>query len=325
MMLGRLFVVALLSFSLSVLGQGQLYGVLYPTQTVVIDPKTFALINIGTNFPEELQAQQESSLDEKNGVLYLLGYNDSSNSANLLGISLQKGTLVANVPLPFIEEGFIGVGMGLAFDPATGDCIVTGNLPSTASTEHDVLSVNPTDGTYKQIGTITADEDVLGGSTTLDYVNRNYYIQFAVKHGINNVTIDLFILNLDTGKVSDTLPTPFPETLNYNAKDGLIYGFGLQANSSSPTGYSRTVVKYNPADGSSVVLGGIWDYWIISSDVTALDTTNRILYGFFTEVNGTTTDFFLVGVNLDTLQVVTNPHACSEDADCPWQLQFWNQ
>jgi len=261
---------------------------------------------------------------KKNGIMYLLGYNSTRSVANLLGLSLKDATVLSNVDLPFVEQGFIGVGMGLAYDPVTGNVLITGNLPTTAPTEHDVLSVNPKDGSWKQVGTITADEDVLGGATAIDYINRNYYIQFATQHLDHSVTIDLFILDLDTGAVADTLPLPFPETLDFDPEDQMFYGFGLQVNISSPTGYSRIVVKYDPSTNKSVMLGGIWDYWIISSDVTAFDTQNRVLYGFFTAVNGSTTDFYLVGVNVDTMVVVSEPYACAADPDCPWQLQYNN-
>lgn len=98
----------------------------------------------------EGDAQQLSTLDGSKGIYYLLGWNFTTqvrkdgaaarvhNAAvqpyatcaaallslqvpNLISIDINSGTVLHDVPLPFVEGGFVGVGQQIAFDSVSGE------------------------------------------------------------------------------------------------------------------------------------------------------------------------------------------------------------
>ena len=70
-----------------------------------------------------------STIDNKNLIYYIVGFNFTTSQPNLMGISLSTGQRVSVVQLPFAESAFVGVGQAVDVDPNTGDCIVMGEPP----------------------------------------------------------------------------------------------------------------------------------------------------------------------------------------------------
>jgi hypothetical protein len=62
-----------------------------------IDSSSGAASPVGPAIPYEAQAQGLSSMDPKNAVYYLVGYNLSSTKANLCGIDTKTGKLVTDL------------------------------------------------------------------------------------------------------------------------------------------------------------------------------------------------------------------------------------
>lgn len=52
--------------------------------------------------------------------------NATTNTPNLVGISIATGSVVSAVTLAFSESSFVGVGQNIAWEPDTGGIIVSG-------------------------------------------------------------------------------------------------------------------------------------------------------------------------------------------------------
>lgn len=107
----------------------------------------------GKNETTELEGQQLSSLDPKNKLMYLVSnfssyffssgltslqvaYDINNKAVTLLGLDLVTGNQVYNVPLPFEESSFVGVGQVVQVNPNTGDVFVCGKDASTGGKHH---------------------------------------------------------------------------------------------------------------------------------------------------------------------------------------------
>lgn len=122
----------------------------------------------GKNETTEYEGQQLSSIDAENHLMYLIAYDvntkvhktsqqtliqlqlqtlntnhlkivgseTNSKVASLLGLDLATGNQVYNVPLPFEEPGFIGVGQIVEVNTNTGDVFVCGRDPSKGGQHH---------------------------------------------------------------------------------------------------------------------------------------------------------------------------------------------
>ena len=95
------------------------------------DTETGKKRHIGAPLRAELAAQQLSSIDPVNKVYYMLDLNVTSNTTNLIGLSLTDGTVVVNLKIDVPESTmFIGVGQYLAADASTGCVVIAGLEPS---------------------------------------------------------------------------------------------------------------------------------------------------------------------------------------------------
>jgi len=240
--------------------------------------------------------------------------NLTSSVVALVGISLNSGSVVSVTRLPFTEEVFVGVGQFVAADSTNGDVYVAGRM---ASAGNNIQVFRVRGGTVSPpIATLPATIDVLGGASTLDPVNHIMILEVAVN--TTEISIQFALVNVNTGSVTFVQNPNILESLNFDPKSGLIYGFGLDVSTGQ---LLRTVVTLNAATKVFNVLGRVNIPPIISADVTAFDPVNRILYGFFSQDGSS--NFELDGVNVASLQVVSNPDACPNDAACPWSIEYY--
>lgn len=144
-----------------------LYGTTAQTGLASISTTTGALTPVGTPAIQEGQAQQLTALDATRGIYYLLGWNFTTQTANLVGFSVSTGALVVDVPLPFYESAFVGLGQVLAVEPATGQLVGGGLLSDNSS--HVFGFIDPTNGSFKQVAALDAALlPVLGGVADFD-------------------------------------------------------------------------------------------------------------------------------------------------------------
>jgi len=267
---------------------------------------------VGKPLGAELTGQQLSTVDPVNNVIYAVGFNSTSNNVNLVGMDL-KGSQILNIPLPFGQEVFVGVGQAVDFNSNTGEVLVSGRDPATGN-KHHVLSVNPK---TRQISSITVigDQDVLGGAAAYDAKNNVYWLQFSTNNDIILVRVDLATGN------QVIVPNPLNlETMDYDPTNGVILGVGLKVD--SPTNYYRVMLSLDSTTNKFTVMGQIPGYFIINSCEGAIDDTNRKYYSMLQPV-GQKKPFQLVEYDLTSNTVTNNPNIGGSDCDsCPWSLHF---
>jgi len=295
---------------------GALYGLTGPALGLEsIAVRTGFQKPIGKALPAELTAQQLSTVDPVNKIIYAVGFNSTSNNVNLVGIDL-KGKPLVNIPLPFGQEVFIGVGQAVDFNINTGEVLVSGRDPATGN-KHHVLSVNPNTKQMTSIAVI-GDQDVLGGAAAYDSKNNVYWLTFAT-----NTNIVLVRVDLATGN-QVVVPNPLNlETMDFDPKTGTVLGVGLKVD--SPTNYYRVMLSLDSTTNNFSVLGQIPGYFIIDSCEGALDALNRKYYSILQPVINSKKPFQLVEYDLTTNTITNNPNIGGNECDtCPWSIHFIN-
>jgi hydroxymethylglutaryl-CoA reductase len=105
---------------------------------------------VGAPVPYEAQAQQLTAVDAAAGLFYFIGLNVSSQRTSLVALSLDDGSVRAEVALPFVSGFFVGVGEALDFDAETGQLIAMGREVS-ASGAHHIVSIDPKNGKVRDL------------------------------------------------------------------------------------------------------------------------------------------------------------------------------
>jgi len=81
----------------------------------------------------------------------------------------------------------------------------------------------------------------------------------------------------------------------------------------------RTLLNLSSRSGKTTVIANIPSYFIIDAGIGALDTDTRTYYSFM-EI-GDSGDFYLVGVDVDTGVVKSQPDAGNQDV-LPWSMHY---
>jgi len=297
---------------------------------VNIDPKTGKQTTVGKFIASESQAQAVATIDDKNGIYYILGFD--GKAPNIMGIDVTNGAVVSEAEIPaFASETFVGVGEGIDWEPDTGAIVVAGQ-DNTQS--WSIGLVNPKTGDFSVKAYVNNSEGkydpVMGSPSVYTTDQRDFVMLLGVLKP--TPSIEYIAVNLDSGKVAQVPWCGDTETSDYDLVSKSIFGIGLIVDRKAPGGAVRTLVQVkSDASGCSVV-GNITDYWIISMGVSAIDTDNRVLY-FLSfpcakkgdpgcQGNG---PLDLVGVSLKNGKTVSVASAfCTMPDTCPWSLEFVN-
>jgi len=293
--------------------RAQLYGLGVSIPSLVrINPTTAIETRVGsTNLPNELTAQQLSSIDARNRIYYLIAYNDTSSIVQIIGLSLTTGTLVKTIKLPFISSAFIGVGETCNVMP-NGDILVSGR--DRVRNQHQILRVSASTGATSKIASI-GDVDVLGGASTYDPSNSMLWIQLGLKSG----SISNFGFNISTGKLVHQIPdTLNMETMDYDPVTQLIYGIGLQV--FNETSYYRILMTLDSKTGKYNIIGKIPGYFIIQASLAALDSKGRLLYTYLQKTGNSNAKFDLLTISMQDASIKNAVLACNNN--CPWSIAY---
>jgi hypothetical protein len=191
-----------------------------------IDVSTGAMSSLGGGLPMEAVAQEVSTIDGSSEVYYVIGYNMSSYTPNVVGISLATGSILSSAPISFAEEAFIGVGQNIAWAPDTNAIIASGQ---NSKGDHLYGYVDPATGNFTQRAIVQCGDkcdDVMAGPA--DYAPDTHVFVAQLGTLGSDPAIDFIAVNMSSGK-----PAPKPdcgglETLDYDKKSGYFYGIGLQ-------------------------------------------------------------------------------------------------
>jgi len=299
---------------------------------VNIDPKTGNQTTVGKFIKSEAQSQAVATIDDKNGIYYILG--TAGEAPNIVGINVTNGRVVSEADIPaFASEEFVGLGQGIDWEPDTGSIVVAGQ---DTTQSWSIGLVNPKTGNFDMKAYVNNSdgkyEPVMGSPSVYTTDQRDFVMLLGVMKP--KQAIEYIAVNLDTGNVAQVPWCGETETSDYDLVSKSIYGVGLIIDRSAPGGAVRTLVQVKSDASGCVVVGNITGYWIISMGVSAIDTENRVLYFLSYPCvkkgdpgcqGGGPLD--LVGVELQTGKTVSVATAfCNLDKDtCPWSIEFVNR
>jgi hypothetical protein len=161
----------------------------------------------------------------------------------------------------------------------------------------------------------------LGGFSAYDSNNNVLYFELFDE---DTNTFNIFGIDAIGGKTINQIPDSDDydlESLDFDPKTGLFYGIGL--NFTNDEQHRRTLLSLNGKTGEIRQVAVIPGFFIISSSISAIDVQGRRLFAFLSPV-GDNDSFDLVTINFDTGKVLYSPQACAEDAECPWDIQYYN-
>jgi len=267
------------------------------------------------------QAQGLSALDGGGAVFYSILYDLSTGKPALVGLSLADGSIASNVPVPFVDAAFIGVGQYLAFRGTPGGgggSVIVGG--QNAAGAHELGTIDPVSGAYAQFASLNASLlDVLGGCHAA-YVPATDEV--LVQLGTQDPpAINLYAVNVATGAVRESVETAAAniETLNYDAAGGRVVGLGINTAGGA---LQRTVVALDPASLRITTLGKVSVDTIESGGISAYDGGKGVLYWIGDK---TGSDAFQIIGNRAApgAAVASTGVLCAADADCPWSMEFY--
>lgn len=294
--------------------QSALYGLSYQTQLIQLYPNGSST-TIGPALPKDAMAQSLSTIDRVRGLFIFIGYDETTGLTQATALDLNTGAVVYKITVPIVQAAFVGVGQQIAVFERTGDLII-GSMNATET--HFVAILNVTSGDYKIVATAPSSLiPVLGGAFAYDPADHTFLIEFGYQN-----TIVLGSIDLNTGNYTiwDFKANDSIETLNWDELTGEFYGLSLVVLPGNK--WVRSLAFMNGTDFTVTQIGNCTDYGIMSGGEAALDTEKQILYWIGEPTNAST--FSLIGLSLLDASVASAGPLCTQDALCPWELQFYN-
>ena len=262
------------------------------------------------------QAQQLSCVDAARGLLYLLGYDESTSVASVVGVRLADGSVASVTPTPFVDKEYVGIGQYIASEPASGDIFVGGQ---DAAGDHLLLRLAAPGGGAAGNATLLANltssyRDVFGGTSAFVPATGELWFE---------LDLDIMILNVSSGALS-----VLPVSANFS-----ILGMNLDAASGHLIGLDggpgqgvRTVVALDPLARDVTVTGSVPAYAMQMGGMTAYDASAKTVF-WVAQATGAPADapWFLVQNRADGGATVTAEPVCAAGGGfCPWSIHFYN-
>jgi hypothetical protein len=301
-----------------------LFGVLSRAQLSRIDPKTGGARAVGPGLSYEAVGQNLAAVDEANAVYYVLGYNLTSNSTNLVGLSLESGEIVSDVATPFVLPGFFATGeCFLAFSAARGRAVLAGQR-SVGAANYSFVLLDPVTGDFDVVAELPLNEygPVGYAPQVLVPAHDEFVVMYAVNPGANEV-LSLVSVRLDGSGVSlwdadcgDAV------VLDLDESSGLVYGIGQDR----AHDFERALFVFDASGKNCSRVGadiGAFETLVVGEG--AIDSKERILYWTSMPSNATKPPFppvDLVGTSLVDGKT-RSAHPYVGDGD-PAQLRFFN-
>ena len=182
----------------------------------------------------EAQCQGLSAIDRKHGIVYIVGYNQSVTAPNLIGFDQATGAVTVDLPLPFTELPFVGLGQAVDVDPATGDVIVTGQVAA-LGLHHATYRIDFASKKLYKVATLggEATNTMLLGcqASTLDDQQMVQYVTLPVNNTqTNRIEVHLYRIDLKSGSVThsamDASKGQMLTSLDFDSQSGKLVGFG---------------------------------------------------------------------------------------------------
>ena len=262
-----------------------LYGTVPSNQRIFpisINLVTGVQTKIGNGSPAEAQAQGLSCANKDTNTMFILGYNENTSKANLVGFDVADGSIKYDIPsLPFIESAFVGIGQQIACDLTEVILVGHNNMNGT----HDVIAFNPETQKIRPVVSIPGSNiGILGATSTLDTRRGILYAMFA-QNKTNKVSINMFAISIREGpnmgkyEVVPTNPSIGHRfgAMKYDAKLDKVVGFGFD-----PKTKKREVITM---DGAALgtnrkwsPIGDVLGFEMEEGAIIAIDGEESIMY-----------------------------------------------
>eukprot|EP01010_Urceolus_cornutus_P000576 NODE_1096_length_1108_cov_265.655335_g840_i0.p1 GENE.NODE_1096_length_1108_cov_265.655335_g840_i0~~NODE_1096_length_1108_cov_265.655335_g840_i0.p1 ORF type:complete len:321 (-),score=42.11 NODE_1096_length_1108_cov_265.655335_g840_i0:95-1057(-) len=317
----RFLLLFFLAVAVSAKAPNGLYGLVEVGQRVQLcrlDPQSGNRTIVGSSLDGILVGEGETVLDDTRGLMYVIAYNNSLKQTAVVAISLETGSKVNEIVLPYLPERFIGVGEGIAYDPATNEIFVYGPDPADITT-HLILAVDPTKKTVKKVGEIPAGfNTVLGGAT--GFAERTLWVSLNQKsEGATEPKILTVVgFNVDTGKQTVTANPWYLEAMSTDptaSSNRQLVGLGL-------TGGSRWLLGLSGSTGVQTKLAQLTPaYFMIGGPQFGLDYVNQKGYAWLGR-KGNNHVYYLVTINMKDA-TVTESQATFTSQQLGWGLNYY--
>ena len=301
-----------------------LFGVLARAQLARIDPADGSALPVGASIAYEELGQNLAAVDRARAVYYVLGYNATSNSTNLVGLDMASGRVVSDVPTPFVLPGFFASGeCFLAFSDARGRAVLAGQTAVGAPAYTFVL-MDPSTGAYSVVAELNTSlyGPVGYAPSALVSTRDELVVMYAVNPGAQEV-LSLVSIGLADGAVAIwDADCGDAVVLDFDASSGLVFGIGQDR----AHGFQRALFRFDASGRTCERVGGdIGAFETLVVGEGAIDSARRVFYWTSMPSNATRPPFppvDLVGTSLEDASTVSaHPYAGNGD---PAQLRFLN-
>ena len=301
-----------------------LFGVLSGAQLARLDPADGGAAPVGPGLRYEAVGQNLAAVDRARGVYYVLGYNLTSNSTNLVGLDMGSGAVVSDVPTPFVLPGFFATGeCFLGFSDERGRAVLAGQTAAGAA-EWIFVLMEPASGRYSVIAALNASiyGPVGYAPQVLVPTQDEFVVMYAVNPGANEVlslvAVDLAgggarVWDADCGDVV---------VLDFDPASGRVFGIGQDR----AHDFERALFSFDASGSSCARVGGdIAAFETLVVGEGAIDGAGGTFYWTAMPSNATRPPFppvDLVGTSLADA-TTRSAHSYAGNGD-PAQLRFLN-
>jgi hypothetical protein len=242
------------------------------------------------------------------GPIFLHGFDLDKKTANKIDLPV-----LSKFSGSFAEGAF-----GLAAEP--DDSVFFGNVfvfgptgDAKDMTKHGLFSVDTKTKNVTLISEETAFAP-LAQSSTFDSKNRVLYVIYQ-KDSANAIKG----FSVANGSVVFDQNTDM-YTIDFNPKDGLLYGVSLAFGGNPPAQY-RQLRTIDPASGIDETVLNMTDY-AQNLPSTAFDPLTGQLAALLIPKNNPTTSGSLVTIDVNNRKILSSPSVCKDEYSCPWNLEW---
>lgn len=298
-----------------------LYAV-FGNQLYIVNTTTGARIAVGVPFnTQDLLAQEESVVDEKLGVLWLLVENATSAEVSVLGLNIRNGDVVKQFAVPVAGQTLVGVGSYIDI-MADDSLLLVGGPSQKVATNHDLFQCVVATGTCKLFASVPATTPVLGAAHWYHPLARVWMLQVAINKGTQIVWVGI---SVDSGKtvVLNLVDPTFIEGGFFYG--GSYFGIGFTNSSFQMRALSRWTIDPRTLKSTFEVIAPIPGYFIIEAGMVTFDKSKGTLYALLQPAtqNPQGTPLQLVQIDLAGNLLNPKPPQLCGISNCPWALEYF--
>lgn len=294
-----------------------------PSYVALISPPNATLRPQATVSPARNLFAAENLFALGNGRdAFVLLANLTTGVMDLVGIDLETGLQIAQVPTPLPLGGIEGFGQQMAFVPATGEVALLGALSTVQDAELHVVAVNPATGAVRNVTKegISSKQfpGFFGNFAGFSPSSNNFW--FELRNSSNQAEMVSFFVDVTTGAIATTGGCFF-NTATYDPVRDEFVGFAVFRNGTNISDVYESIARV-PANatkdcaiGPRVFDEGKGGLTTIDGTLIAFDPEIRALYTYALHPDLSTSS--LIAVHSETGKLsVYGPPVLSE-ADLP--------